>query len=260
VKTKQLLVFFMLMGIGLSCSSQQTTDTIKIIHHFSGSVNVTNNGISLVPNFSLGKPAVIINLSAGKSRFSFDPDIRFSLSAKPWTMLFWTRYKVVPTGKLRLSTGAHLGLNFKTTDLYINGDTAETNIVRRYLAAELVPNYFLTKNISTGLYYLYSHGLDAGTVNNTHFLVFNVNFSNIKISSQFFARFTPQLYYLKQDVRHGSYFTSQISIAKKNFPLSVSGLINQRLSGDIAGSKNFIWSGSLIYSFNRNYIPKPQAP
>ena len=254
-------LFLLLIFWGNSCLSfAQKIDSTKSITYFSGSVNVTNNGISLVPNFSLGKPAVIINLSAGKSRLTFDPDIRFSLSAKPWTMLFWLRYKVVPTGKFRLTTGTHLGLNFKINTLPINGDTAETNIVRRYFATELVPSYFITKNISAGLYYLYSHGLDAGTVKNTHFLVFNTNFSNIKITKEFFIRFTPQVYYLKQDVRRGTFFSSSLNIAKKNFPLSASAFINQRLTGDIEGSKDFIWSASLIYSFNKSYYPKPPAP
>lgn len=256
MQTKQRLLIFVLMSAFHSGFSQ-TNDSAKSVLHLSGTVNVTNNGISLVPNFSLGKPAVIINLSAGNGRFSFDPDIRFSLSAKPWTMLFWGRYKILPAGKFRLTTGAHLGLNFRTTILPINGDTAERNIVRRYLAAELVPNYIITKNISVGMYYLYSHGLDAGTVKHTHFLILNTNFSNIKISSQVFARFTPQVYYLKQDFRQGYYFTSSLSIAKKNFPLSVYGLINQKLSGNITGSKDFIWSTGVIYSFNKSYIQKP---
>lgn len=253
MKVNRTLLILFLCKISLSCFSQ--SDSTKSLRYFSGNVNVTNNGISLVPNFSLSKPAVIINLSAGNKRFTFDPDIRFSLSAKPWTMLFWGRYKILPTGKFRLSTGAHLGLNFKTSALPVNGDTVETNVARRYLAAELVPSFFISKNITTGFYYLYSHGLDAGTVKNTHFLVFNTNFSNIKISDQLFARVTPQVYYLKQDMRDGFYLTSTINIAKKRFPLSVSGLVNQKISGDIAGSKNFLWSASLIYSFNKSYVP-----
>ena len=115
-------LFLLLIFGGNACLSfAQKIDSTKSSTYFSGSVNVTNNGISLVPNFSLGKPAVIINLSAGKSWLTFDPDIRFSLSAKPWTMLFWLRYKVVPTGKFRLTTGTHLGLNFKINTLPING-------------------------------------------------------------------------------------------------------------------------------------------
>ena len=70
----------------------------------------------------------------------------------------------------------------------------------------------------------------------------------------------PQVYYLKQDVRRGTYFTSSLNIAKKNFPLSASAFINQSLTGNITGSKDFIWSASLIYSFNKSYYPKPPAP
>jgi aryl-alcohol dehydrogenase-like predicted oxidoreductase len=45
---------------------------------------VTNNGISLVQTFSLGKPAAIVTLSIGKGKLSFEPDLRFSLKEKPW--------------------------------------------------------------------------------------------------------------------------------------------------------------------------------
>ncbi len=249
------LLFFSFFCLADASFSQQTGNPKNLIN-FSGSVNVTNNGISLVPNFSLGKPAVIVNLSVGQSRFSFDPDIRFSLSAKPWTMLFWGRYKVITNGKFRLTAGAHLGLNFKIANLPVNGDSTETNIVRRYLATEIVPTYFIKKNISIGMYYLYSHGLDAGTVKNSHFIIFNTNFSDIKISSKFFARFTPQIYFLKQDMYQGYYFTSFLSISKRSFPISVSGIINQRLSGDIPGSKDFLWSTGLVYSFSKSYISK----
>ena len=70
----------------------------------------------------------------------------------------------------------------------------------------------------------------------------------------------PQVYYLKQDVRRGTFFTSSVNIAKKNFPLSASAFINQKLIGNITGSKDFIWSASLIYSFNKSCYPKPPAP
>lgn len=254
----KLFLFFILSNLTYAGYCQQTENSKSV--QLSGSLNLTNNGISLIPNFSLGKPAVIILLAAGKNRFSFEPDIRFSLSAKPWTMLFWGRYKISPTGKFRITTGAHLGLNYKITRLAINGDSVEANIVRRYLAAEFVPSYFITKNISAGFYYLFSHGIDAGTIKNSNFLIFNFNFTNIKISDRFFARLTPQVYYLKQDSRNGYYFTSSLGIARKNFPLSVSGLINQRLSGNIAATEDFIWSLSIIYSFSKNYIPKPPGP
>lgn len=232
----------------------QKTDSTKSIRYFSESVAVTNNGISIVPSFSLEKPAVQFNLSMGKNRLTFEPDIRFSLAGKPWSMLFWGRYKIVTSNKFNMNAGAHLGLNFKTSPQLINGDTSTTTVTRRYLASELFPRYSLTKNISVGIYYLYSHGLDAGTIGNTHFITLNTNFSNIKITDQFFIRFNPQFYYLKLDAQDGYYFTSTLTVSKKNFPLSVSSTINKKINSNITGSKNLLWNVSLVYSFNKKYV------
>lgn len=258
MKTKQLLLVFFLAGTSL-CSFSQTTDSGKVIHHFSGSASITNNGISLVPGFSLGKPAVLAIMSFGGKRFSIDPDIRFALDGKPWTFLFWARYKLFDEGKFRMNTGAHLGLNFRTSTLPVNNVLTEMNVVRRYLATELAPNYFVAKHISIGSYYLYSHGIDNGTVRNTHFITMNTNFFLIPITKQFYLRAVPQIYYLYQDSKDGYYFTSTFTLARQNFPLSISSIINKELRSNIPGSKDFIWNVSLVYSFSRNYVPRPRV-
>lgn len=67
-------------------------------------------------------------------------------------------------------------------------------------------------------------------------------------------RFSPQLYYLKMDKNDGVYFTSAFTVAKKNFPLSISAIINKTIQTDITASKNFVWNTSLIYSFNKKYL------
>lgn len=251
-KKSHLLVFVFLILTHFVFS--QKVDSTKSISHFSGAVSVTNNGISIVPSFSLGKPAAIFNLSVGKNRFSFEPDIRFSLAGKPWSFLFWGRYKLFNTARFQMNAGTHLGLNFKTTLLPKNGDTSVITVSRRYLAGELFPRYSLTKNISVGIYYLYSHGLDAGTIGNTHFVTFNTNFSNIKITNQFFMKLNPQLYYLKLDAQDGFYFTSSFTVSKKNFPLSVSAIINKQINSNITASNGLLWNVSLVYAFNKNYV------
>lgn len=235
-------------------SFSQMADSTKRTSYFSGAVSVTNNGISIVPSFSLDKPAIQFNLSMGKNRLSFEPDIRFSLSGKPWSFLFWGRYKIATGEKFNMNAGSHLGLNFRTSPQLINGDSGTTTIARRYLAGEVFPRYSFTKAISVGIYYLYSHGLDAGTIGNTHFVTFNANFSNIKINNQFFLRFNPQFYYLKLDAQHGYYFTSALTVARTNFPLSVSSTINKKISSTITGSKNLLWNVSLVYSFSNKYF------
>jgi hypothetical protein len=258
-KNKVLLVFVFLLLDHFSFSqtadsATQKADSTKRISHFSGSVSVTNNGISIVPTFSLGKPAAIFMFSAGKNRFSFEPDLRFSLSGKPWSFLFWARYKLVTNHKFQMNAGTHLGLNYRRYVLPVNGDSSEVNVVRRYLATELYPRILLAKNISVGIYYLYSHGLDKGTIGNTHFITLNTNFSNIKLADRVFINFNPQFYYLKLDKQDGVFFTSTLTIAKKNFPFSISATINKRIESNIAGSKNFIWNTGLIYSFNKKYL------
>ena len=104
-------------------------------------MSVTNNGISLIPTFSLGKPAVIFDMSVGGRKLSFEPQFRFSMEGKPWSFLFWWRYKLINTNRLRMSIGAHPALNFRTLSVTINGEVDEIMETRRFLAGELAPNY-----------------------------------------------------------------------------------------------------------------------
>ena len=234
----------------------QKTDSTKKSFHLTGVVSVTNNGISFIPSFSLGKPAAIFNLSMGKGKLSFEPEMRFALEGKPWSFLFWWRYQLMKTDKFAIRLGVHPALNFKTQTVSINGVSKDAMVVRRYLAGELTPNYFLSENISVGLYYLYSRGIDKDAVRNTHFLTINANFSHISITNQYFLKLVPQLYYLKQDQQDGFFVTSSATLAKRNFPLSVSAIVNKRIESNITGSKNFVWNATLVYSFNKKYVEK----
>ncbi len=234
----------------------QKTDSAKNITHFSGSVSVTNNGISLVPTFSLGKPAAIFMFSVGKGRLSFEPDLRFALEGKPWSFLFWWRYKIVQSGKFRLTAGAHPAINFRTFRLPVNGDSSDVIVARRFLAGELTPNYILSKNVSVGFYYLFAIGFDATTPRYGHFITVNSHISDIRLPGKLSMSVVPQFFYLKQDKSDGFYFTSSATVSRKNFPLSISSIINKTISGNIPGSKNFIWNASIIYSFNKNYVKR----
>jgi len=251
-KSGLLFVVFLLLS---HFTFSQNTDSTKIVSHFGGAVTVTNNGISFVPTFSLGKPAVIFDLSMGR-RLSFEPQFRFSLEGKPWSFIFWWRYKLLKPGKFSINPGIHLGLPFKTTTEPINGITTEITTVKRYLAGELVPNYLLTKDIRIGMYYLYSRGIDDGTTRNTHFLTLNTSFSDIRLSKQFYMKFTPQVYYLKLDQQDGFYVTSALTLANRKIPLSISSVINKIIQTNITASKNFVWNISLIYAFNKKYVER----
>lgn len=64
---------------------------------FRGTASVTHNGISLVPSFYYGEPALLIDLKFMKGKLSFEPDMRFDLEGKPWTLIFWLRYEAIDT-------------------------------------------------------------------------------------------------------------------------------------------------------------------
>ena len=210
---QQITTLLVLSMLALSSFSQKT-DSTKNIFQLKGAVTVTNKGISLIPTFTLGKPAVLFDLSMGKKKLFFEPQLKFSLKGKPWAFLFWWRYKLITDKKFSLTIGAHPAINFRTDSFFINGTQRATIVARRYLAGELVPNYFISKNVSVGLYYLYGRGLDQGTIKNGHFLTINANFSHIKLGNKFFARFIPQIYYLNQDGKDGFYYTTSLTLVK----------------------------------------------
>ena len=214
-----------------------------------GAAGITTNGISLVPSFSLEQPAAIFNLYLNKGRFSFEPELTFSLQElRPWYQIYWLRYRIYDKGKFRLRIGAHPGFNFiKVADL--DGD--ESIQVERYLTGELVPSYQLTNSISVGLYYLVSRGFDIDTSSLLHFLTFNLSINNLKLSKTLFLKWTPEIYYLSSfDDGEGYYFTSLLTLSKVNFPLSLSSRINQSISTEI-DSKDFLWNLTLTYSFRK---------
>lgn len=257
LKTREstlLLVF--VFSIFTHFAFSQKVDSTKTIKRFGGAVTITNNGISLLPTFSLGKPAVMFDMSVGNQKLSFEPQFRFSLEGKPWAFLFWWRYKLLQTEKFKINVGAHPAIAFRTIPISINGDTNETIVAQLYLAGEFSPNYFITKNISIGMYYLYSHGFEEGATKNTHFVTINSNFTNIKLSDQFFMKFNPQVYYLRMDERDGYYVTATLTLAKRNFPLSLQSILNQTIETNIPAKSDFVWNVSLIYSFNKEYVKK----
>lgn len=238
----RLICFLCLLKGGLA----QEND-VKIPVQISGNAAITNNGISLVPSFSLEQPAAIFNMKVQKGRFSFEPEVAFSLEeGRPWYQLYWLRYKVLDGKKFKLRTGAHLGLNFVKI---LDADSNDALQTERYLVGELAPSYDLSKNISLGVYYLVARGFDINNTTPLHFLTLNANFNNIKVSKSLNLEITPQVYFLDLfGDGTGYYVTSSFKIFKKNSPLSLSMVINQVLSTEIDG-KDFLWNLTLTYSF-----------
>lgn len=241
----RLRILFLVFALPFYLQSQEKE---PFLDDFTGTASVTNNGISLVPSFSLGDPAAIFDLKFTKKKLSFEPEMRFALEGKPWSFLFWFRYKAIKKERFSLRVGAHPALNFRTVSILRNGQAEEILESRRYIAAEIVPNYKVSDKVSVGMYYLRGQGFDEG-IKQSNFFVLNSSFTHILISEKLYLNISPQVYYLTLDDDQGYYAVAFITFAKKDFPISISSILNKAIETEIVPEDDFIWNVSLNYSF-----------
>lgn len=247
-RTFQMIIFTLILAFPMFSKGQEKK---PFLDDFKGTMSVTHNGISLVPSFSLGDPALLFDIKMTKGRFSFEPDMRFALEGKPWSFLFWFRYKAIQKERFSLRVGAHPAMNFRTVSVMRNGVNEELLESRRYIAAEIVPSYRISEKVSVGMYYLRGQGFDEG-VKTTNFVVLNSAFSNLYISQKLYFNVSPQIYFLTLDDLKGYYAVGFITLAKKDFPISISSILNKAIDTEIAPEDDFTWNISLNYSFGAN--------
>jgi hypothetical protein len=240
-------VFLIIFLFSLNVYSQKT-DSTKTPIQFSGSISATNNGVSLIPTFSLGKPAVTFDLAVRGKRLSFEPLLLFAVEkAKPWAFIFWVRYKLIQKEKFKFNVGVHPSYIFSSNTIIDNGIKKEVLTASRYAVAEFVPSYAVSKNTSLGLYYIAAKQIGVGNSKGTQFLALNA-ISNIKLSEQYFMRLMPQVYYLKLGDLNGFYSNATVVLGKENFPISVSGMVSKSIKTEIEVNK-FVWNVGVTYSF-----------
>lgn len=230
----------------------QTIDSTQTPRFFRGQITATNNGVSLIPSFSLGRPAVLFDLNVGKGRLSFDPMLRFGMDGKPWTFVFWWRYKLIQQKKFTLALGAHPSVVFRDVSVLNNGIQKEYLTAQRYFAWEVSPTYVVNKTVNFSLYYLGSRGLTKDIVQNTTFFAVRSGIT-LPLSSKFTLGLIPQAYYLKMDSRDGTYINATVNLFKNRFPISFNTVVSKALQTEIAG-KNFLWSVGLVYNINKTYL------
>ena len=144
------LVPLALASVAAPALAQQTENAERRTH-VAGAVTITTKGISLIPAFSLGKPAGIVDVAIAAGALSFEPQFRLGLNGKPWSFIFWGRYRPLTSGKFRLGVGAHPSVLFRTIIDSTGGVPRETIVVVRYLAGEVNPGYSLANSLSVGI-------------------------------------------------------------------------------------------------------------
>ncbi len=219
---------------------------------FTGTVGLTNKGVSHIPNFTLGKPAVLFNMSVGKRKLTFEPLLRFSTRGKPWAFMFRWQYRMLQTDRFRLRVVLSPVLSFITSSVTETedeeGDPRDAIIARRFIGGQILPDYSLTKNLNIGMTYLYSRGIEESTFRNMNFIGFTTRLSNVGGLDAWTVNLNSQVYYLRIDEKSGTYFSPSAVLAKRGFPFSLSAMINKAFRTDLPGD-DFLWSASVIYSY-----------
>lgn len=224
-------------------------------HTFGGTITATNNGISIIPSFSLEKPAIYFDLSLSGERFSFDPLLQFGMNGKPWSFVFWGRYKMIKQERFTLTIGGHPAFLFLEEDLIVGNLPDRQMIANRYLAGEINSNYKINKKLSIGLYYLSGVGIQTIAAKKTDFLALNTIISDIRLYRDFQLKINPQIFFLEVDGDSGFFVNSSFTINKTDFPILLQGFFNQKLISTIQG-KNLLWNVSLLYTFSNNISKK----
>lgn len=213
----------------------------------SANINVTNKGISFIPTFTLGRPATIVDVIIRRQRVSFEPQIRYGLDGKPWSILFWGRYRAVNGGRFRLLLGGHPALSFKEEVFSTATGTTERITATRYLALEAVPTVVLSRHVSVGSYYLYGHALDPAAARDNHYLTARAIVSDVPLGRGLALQVTPQLYYLNLSGQDGEYVSATATLSRKGSPISVGTLFSRPIRTGIAGGGDTLWNVSVNY-------------
>ena len=255
---KSLCGILMLIFTGFLVTSTlkaQDTAPSTPTGQFGGVITATNNGVSIIPSFTLGRPAMLFDLSLSGERFSFDPMLRFGMDGKPWSFVFWGRYKAIKDKPFTLTVGAHPAFIFQERIVKVNGQEKTMFVSQRFLAMEVAPMYKFSNRLSMGLYYLRGHGFNPIPPDNSNFIALNTVISGVPVGGGFNMRINPQLFYLKVDDTSGTYITSNFTVTKPGFPIGFQGLVNQKIKSTIAGD-DFIWNVGIMYLFSTTYQKK----
>ena len=263
IRSKEIRTWYALMNFKLGlfllytvCKNGSFAQPKDSTFFFRTDLTITNNGFSIIPAFTLGKPAGFLDMKMGNKRLSFEPQFRFALEGRPWSLIFIYRYKLVKKSKFQLTLGGHLpGLNFVTRTVSIDGIDENLSVARRFLAGEIMPSYTLSKKSSIGLYLIRGHGFQKHGPQNSLFLSLQGNFTKLKLLGKSYFSFHPQAFYLKVDNNDGYYVNATTVFGIHDFPLTISGIVNKAIESSIP-AQDFDWSLNLVYTLNKNFVIK----
>jgi hypothetical protein len=242
--------FYCLLLVAPTVSAQEKTDTTRAEFHFSGTLSLTTNGISPIPAFSLEKPAITGFLSLRKKRFSYDPEMAFSIKGIPWFFNNCFRYRLIEKPRFQFRTALIWGIGNSYPQIVENGRTNSITKAERFFWLELMPRYKISEKIALSSITYSGYNFEPGSVKRINYISLIGNFTKIRLKQNLYYSFFPQLFYLNLDGSTDGFFASGVlGIGHNKVPLFLSMQMNETLTTTISPNPGFKWNISLAYSF-----------
>jgi hypothetical protein len=230
--------------------SNEPADSSKTKLKASGTISLNSNGISSIPAFSLGKPAVIASVSLIKNRFSYDPQLAYGLNFKAWFIDSWLHYKLIDRPHFEFRPG----FNFSTffSDYSIHDETIpEDETIRqaqRYFTFEFTGIYKFNSNTSLTVGYWHDRGQEKGTLLG-HFFNIVGEKSDINIGKNVLLTVDLQIFYIDyQGKNDGLFLSPKISSSLRNVPFNVFFQPIQAIYSNISPFPGFRWNLGISYT------------
>lgn len=228
-----------------SLFASETSDSTGTDLKAGFNINLNSNGISSIPAFSLGKPAIIASIGLAKGRFSIDPVLAYGLNAKPWFFDSWLHYMIVDRPVFKLRTGVNFSMYFSDYKL----PDEEILKSERYRAYELAAFYYFSAKTSLSLLYWNDNGIEPGTISG-HYISLSGERSDIGFGEHGLFSVNFQVFYIGYDGKNdGLFVSSKISFMAKDLPFSVFIQATQAIKSNISPFPGFKWNLGLAYTF-----------
>lgn len=237
------LLFFIFFIIATLAISKEKSDSIKHPLKVYGELTLNSNGIAPIPAFALGKPTISANITLKKNRFTYNPQLSYSLNLQPWIIDNWFHYKWIDKPKFEMRTGLDISMFFSE---YITPDETVWR-GQRYIALELAGKYKLSRRSSFGLMFWYDKGLDPGTITG-YFINLVFDQSDIRIGKHVLLAINFQTFYIDYtDNNDGLFISPKISFSARNLPVFLFWQGIQPVTSNMSPYPEFQWNIGLGY-------------
>jgi hypothetical protein len=235
------LIFIFFFQI-LHCS--EPADSLKSKLKADCNFSLNSNGVSSIPAFSLGKPAVIASVSLTKNRFSYDPALAYGLDFKAWFIDSWLHYKVIDRPHFEFRPG----FNFSTFFSRYDGMGETIKQAQRYFTIEFTTIVKFTPTSTLTIGYWNDRGQDKGTLLG-HFFNLVGEKTDMQVGKNVLVGAALQLFYIDYKGHNdGIFFSPKVSASLRNVPVTIFFQPIEALESNISPYPGFRWNLGLAYT------------